>query len=420
VAATRRPRRARRARPALPSGRAALRALSSSALALGGFANPAAADGRAETVHTEFNTSRYRESPIESSQGLPDAERDRMEVSMQQLLMRAPLPWTQSWDFGTELVIESMSGATPWYSVPDAAGTPIQVMSGATVEDARRDVNLSLNHYRENSRIGLGTGYSSEKDYSAFNFSCNGETHFNEKNTTLSGGLGLSLDEIEPVETELFTTRPDHEEKRSLTLFGGLGQLLNRRSLVQSSLTYTFGSGYLSDPYKQVFIQGGTFLADSRPDARHSLAWLTRYRRHVEELEGTLSLDFQYYLDTWDISSYTVDLAWHHSYSESLSLFGSVRWYSQSEADFYVPYFNSAPAQSEYSSDYRLSAFGAVGFGIGGEYRFRTRWTGRYEWHVKLSWENYRSSPDLAHGGSGQSPGLVNWSVLSLGIAARF
>jgi hypothetical protein len=410
----------RRTRRSALGGRAALRALGSSALALSGVAGNAAADGRTEAVYAELNTSRYSEDPIDKAKGLPGADTDRMSIDMQQLLVRGPMPFFERWDFGVELILESMSGATPWYQAPDAGGTPIQILSGATVEDKRRDVNLSASLYRENSRLGFGTGFSTEKDYSAMSFSFDGETHFNEKNTTVSGGMGLSLDEIDPVDQALFVERPGKEDKKTLTLFGGLSQLLDRRSVVQTSLTYRFGDGYLSDPYKRVFVLGGIFLPDSRPDSRHSLAWLTRYRRHVEELSGTFHIDYQYHFDTWEVNSHTVDIAFHKSLSEALSIVASLRWYSQSEADFYVSYFDTDPGRGEYSSDYRLSAFGAIGFGLSGEYRFRTRFTGNREWRVKMSWENYKSSGDFGSGGGDPSPGLVNWSVLSIGLAVRW
>ncbi len=401
--------------------RNALRALTSSALALSGVASRASADTPIERIITDYNFSQYREDELDRSKGLPLGETARYEVDMHQFSLRAPVPWTERVDFGIELLHETMSGASPWYIVPDAAGTPIQVMSGATIEDERNDVMVNLNYYYDNARLGFGSGYSDENDYSALNFVLDGETHFNEKNTTLSGGLGVSFDEIEPTDAELFTTRPASEDKKSYSVYLGLAQLLSRRSIVQSTLTYRFSDGYLSDPYKQMFVIGGIFLPDSRPDSRHQFSWLTRFRRHVEELDGTLHFDYQFHIDDWDINSHTIELAWHQTLWDALKLIPSARWYSQSEAEFYVPYFVTNPGPGEYSADFRLSAYGAVGVGLKAEYTFRTRFTGDIDWRATIAWEKYVSSSDFSHAdASVESPGLVDFDVLTFGFSVRY
>lgn len=399
---------------------AALRALSASALALSGVARIAAADTPIDQVYTSYSFSSYDEDELETSKGLPLADGERYSVSTHQALLAAPL--TERIDFSLEVTHETMSGASPWYTVPDAAGAPIQVMSGASIEDQRDDFLLKTNYYLENARLGFASGYSSENDYSAINLGFDGETHFNEKNTTLSGGFGLSLDEIEPTDADLYPTRPSHESKQTYSLNLGLSQILNRRSIVQSNLSYAFGTGYLSDPYKQVFAVGGVFFSDERPDSRHGLAWLTRYRRHIEEFEATMHLSYQYYLDTWGVSSHTIEASWYQSYGDDLQITPTVRYYTQTEADMYVNYLPlGATGGGEYSSDYRLSSYGALGLGVKAEYALRTSWLADIDWKLKLSYERYLSSADLAFSSPNvEAPGLVSFDVVSIGISAEF
>lgn len=408
-------------RPSAKGGDSAtLRALKASALALSGMARIAAADAPIDEVYTSYSFSSYAEDDLETSKGLPLADRERYSVSTHQAMLAAPL--TDRIDFSLEVTHETMSGASPWYTVPDAAGAPIQVMSGASIEDQRDDFLLKANYFFENARLGLSSGYSGENDYSAMNFGFDGETHFNEKNTTLSGGIGMSFDEIEPTDSDLFATRPTHETKQTYSLNIGLSQILNRRTIVQSSLSYAFGNGYLSDPYKQVFAVGGVFFSDERPDSRHGLSWLTRYRRHIEEFEATMHLSYQYYWDTWGVSSHTLEVAWYQSYGDNFQLTPTVRYYTQSEADMYVNYLPlGSTGGGEYSSDYRLSSYGALGLGLKGEYIIRTPWVADIEWKLKLSYERYLSSADLAFGGpSVEAPGLVSFDVFSIGISAAF
>ena len=399
----------------------ALCALRRAALALTTLASQASADTPVDRITADYNYSLYSEAELNKSDGLAGAERDRYEVTMHQFRLQSPIPFSERMDFSVELVQEAMSGASPWYVVPDAAGSPIQVMSGATIKEERNDLLISTNRYYYNARVGLTSGYSSENDYSSFNFSFDGVTHFNEKNTSLSAGLGISFDTIEPTDAELFTTRPAEEEKKSYTLFLGLSQLLGRASTIQSSLTFNHGNGYLSDPYKSMFVLGGTFLPDSRPDSRNQIAWLTRFRRHLREIDGTLHADYRLYADDWGVTSHTIELAYHKELWRSLKIVPSVRYYSQTAADFYEPFFNALPTGDEFTNDYRLSAYGALSFGLKAEWFFRIPWTGRSNWRAILGWEHYVSSGDLALVEvTTPAPGLVDYNVVTIGRSVAY
>jgi hypothetical protein len=418
----RRERRRRRSlsRPsAAPS--AALKALWGSALALSGLPLAARADSPVERFSAEYNYSQYTEDDLPRNRVVAGAETSRYEVDMHQLAIRSPLTATS--DLGIELVHETMSGASPWYSYPldplIIGSDALQFMSGATIDDARTDVLATYNRYYDRSRVGYSAGYSTENDYSAINLGVDGETHFNEGNTTLSAGLDISIDEIEPTDADSNPLRPDSEDKKSLTLSGGLAQVVSRSTLVDTSLTYKFSDGYLSDPYKAVWYQDGTqIVSDERPDSRHQLAWLSRFRGHVRELDGTLQADYRLSLDDWGVMSHTLAFAWHQQFGQRFSVTPSFRYYSQSEADFYRAYFAQGQnLTSERSSDYRLSAYGAILFGIKGQYRFRSRWTGKRDLMLTLAWDRYFSSEDLSfESDAEQVPGLVDYNIVTLGF----
>lgn len=412
-------RRERQSRKQACGTSATLQALWGSALALSCLPQAARADSPVERVSADYSFSQYSEDDIPSEKVF-FGETSRYEIDMHQFALRSPLTATS--DLALELVHETMSGASPWYSIPDIPGPgsePLQFMTGATIDEARTDVLGTLNRYYDNARMGYSVGYSTENDYRAINLGVDGETHFNDGNTTLSAGLGISLDEIEPSDPELFTTRPDSEDKKTLSLVGGFSQILNRAVLIDSGLTYKFSDGYLSDPYKAVWYQdGGIILSDERPDSRHQIAWLSRFRGHVRELEGTLQADYRLHWDDWGLISHTIELAWHQQFGQRLSITPSFRYYSQGEADFYRPYYDLGQAPtSERSSDYRLSAYGAILFGIKGQYRFRTRWTGKRDLVVTLAWDRYFSSEDLSfESGAKESPGLVDYDSLTLAL----
>jgi hypothetical protein len=402
------------------NGSTALQALWGSALALTCLPQAARADAPAERFSADYSFTQYTEDSLPSEKVF-FGETSRYEIEMHQLAFRTPLGATS--DLGIELVHETMSGASPWYSIPDIPGPgsePLQFMTGATIDDARTDVLANFNRYYENARVGYSAGYSTEKDYNAINLGIDGETHFNDGNTTLSGGLGISLDSIEPTDADLFATRPDDEDKKSLSLMTGFSQILNRAVLIDTSLTYRFSDGYLSDPYKAVWHQNtGSIVSDERPDSRHQIAWLSRFRGHVRELGGTMQADYRLGWDDWGILSHTIELAWHQQFGQRFALTPSFRYYSQSEADFYRPYYDLGESVTSLrSSDYRLSAYGAILFGVKGQYRFRTRWTGKRDLMLTLAWDRYFSSEDLSFDpGDKEAPGLVDYDSLTLSIS---
>ncbi len=401
-------------------GSPTFRALWSGAMALAGPAGAALADSPADRWSVEYNHSFYKEDDLDIAKGLVGGETGRYEIEMQQFSVRAP--FSDRWDLALDIVIEEMSGASPMYVVPDAAGQPVQVMSGASIEDERRDFLVTSNRYFDNGRLGFSGGHSSEKDYSAINAGIDGETHFNEGNTTLSAGLGMSFDTIEPTDAALFTTRPDEEDKQTYSVLVGLSQILNRATLLQTSLTYQYGTGYLSDPYKQVFVLGGIFLPDERPDVRHQFAWLSRFRGHVRELAGTLHADYTFSWDDWGINANTFEIAWYQKLGENLLIVPSARYYAQSQSSFYVPYFATPPpVGSTYSSDYRLSSYGSLELGIKAEYTASGRWTLDHDIILTLTWDRYFSSEDLSLQDHAQeAPGLVSYSVFTVGIGLRW
>jgi uncharacterized protein DUF3570 len=412
----------RRSRRERRRERATLRALTSSALALiGGAAGKASADTAMDHYEAAYTFSTYSEDKLKVSETIPGGERNRYVIDTQQASVAGPV--TDWLDLGLQLTHETMSGASPWYTTQDAAGTPIQILSGATIQDTRNDLKLHGNYYTDEGRLGFGGGYSTENDFTAMDFGVDGERHFNEKNTTLSGGLGASFDTITPTQADLYPTRPKEKSKQSYSGFLGLSQIINRRSILQASFSYNLNNGYLSDPYKEVFQIGAhTQYGDFRPNRRQQFAFLVRYNRHIEETESTIHLTYQYYVDTWGMSSHQAELAFYQNFGDSFQIAPYGRYYTQSGADFYVPYLRqNVPRPDDMSSDFRLSPYGAIAFGVKAEYAFHTFWWRDVEWRAHASIERYLSSGDLSFQSvSVPAPGLVNFTVYSVGLAVKF
>ncbi len=394
---------------------AVLNALTSSAMALPGLAQRASAESSPTEVRADYKYSRYSEHPMKASKVAPGSETQRYDIDIHQFRFETGI--TDRIDLDVELGHETMSGASPWYIEPGPNGDPVQVMTGATIDEARTDALLSSNLYLDQGKATLGAGVSYEKDYLAISGSLGGERQFNEKNTTLSGSFGFSVDQLSPSDTDRFPNRPDSEDKQTYDFNLGLGQVLGRNANVQTSLSYRFGTGYLSDPYKLAFVQNGP-ETDVRPDQRHQIAWLTRYRHHLKNVGATIHLDYQFAYDDWEINSHTIELAWYQTLWDRFRVIPSLRYYSQSQAYFYAPYYLGPRSDGLRSSDYRLSPYGALAWQVKAEARFQT-WS--LVWDASVSYQRYLSDGNLAlQSVSVENPGLVSYDLFSVGLTARF
>ncbi len=399
-------------------GRRALHALSAGAAALPGLAGNGFAEAPAERVRAEYGWSNYSEDSVDSDSLISGSEGDRYEIDMHQF--SASVPLGDRFDAALDVSYETMTGASPWFILPAADGTPVQVMSGATIEEERTDLLLSGSYYLDRGKLSAGSGISVEKDYTALNGNVAGEWHLNDKLTTLSGGLGFSFDDIEPTDSNLFLLRPEHGEKNSQSLFFGVAQVIDRFSVIQTSLAFQRSKGYLDDPYKQVFV-AGSVLADSRPDARLQGAWLTRYRRHFAPVEGTLHADYRFAVDDWSMTAHSFELAWYQSFFDFVRVVPSFRYYTQSQTNFYAPYYLVPRSDGHHSNDYRLSPYGAISWKVKAETDFHTPWIRPIDWKANLTWERYRSDTDLAPVDvSIENPGLVSFNLLTFGLKALF
>lgn len=389
----------------------ALLALTSSALALPGIAGKSQAATPATETSLDYKYSRYSEDDISRGKtSSPDTERYEIDSHQFRLLR----PWGDAYDVTVDLLYETMSGASPWFIMPGANNEPIQVMSGATIKDTRADALLKLRQYGEHTTYGASIGLSDEDDYQALNFGLEGEWEINEAQS-YSLGIGYSDDDIKPTDggSTQFPDRIESASRDSISAYAGFSQIIDAQTVVQSSVSFSKQDGYLSDPYKLAYVNNDT-TNDSRPDGRELFTWLTRFRHFFTEMRAALHLDYRYFEDDWDITSHTAEAAWYQNIGDGWQLVPSLRYYSQSQAFFYQPFYAQARGDGFASSDYRLSPYGALSF----RFKLSKSWAG---WTASLNWEQYDSSGDYAiEDVDAENPGLVDFSLLSLGISKRF
>ncbi len=391
-------------------------ALAGSALGLPGISGKALAVTQGE-AEVDYSYSLYQEEdmPREKQSGAT-SDTERYTIDTHQL--RVVRPWGDTYDLTVDLLYETMSGASPWYVLPNPdpnqSEKPLQVMSGASgIEDTRKDVLAKVRKIYDDSAGAVSLGYSTEDDYTSVNMALEGVWELDDKQKTVTLGIGGSDDDIEPVDTHRFPGRVEHETKTSISAYAGLSMVIDAQTIVQSSVSFTRQNGFLSDPYKLAFVSG-TLVQDSRPDGREQFTWLTRLRRFFPEWLGALHADYRFYDDDWGVESHTIDLGWHQNFSGQLQLIPSIRYYTQSQAYFYAPYYNAPRNDNFASSDYRLSPYGALSFRLDAVKKIGT-------WAFRLGWEMYDSDSDLAiKSVKVENPGLIEFSNFRISISKYF
>lgn len=87
-------------------------------------------------------------------------------------------------------------------------------------------------------------------------------------------------------------------------------------------------------------------LLEKRPDMRSEWTGSMRYVQYVEPLNAALHFDYHFFHDDWGINAHTFEADWNQPLGAGWSVTPRVRYYSQNAANFYYPYLVSNQALS--------------------------------------------------------------------------
>lgn len=319
--------------------------------------------------------------------------KDRMQIKAPQIWFRSPFGGRS--EFEGYYVVDSMSGASPLYH------NTLSGASGIGVEDDRIAADGKLTHYFEDFSLGLGLTTSSEDDYNSRGASIEARFWSADKNTTYTISASAGDDDITSSIDGSF-----QDSRDVLGILAGVTQTINRRSLLQSNITYTNSDGYFSDPYKPL---------DNRPRSRDQFSWLNRYRLFVPSIKSSLHADYRLYLDSWGVLSHMLEVALYKTLGETWAVRPSLRYYTQRRADFFSSTFPPRTEGGFYSADQRISDFGSITPGIKIVKEFADGWL------CDVSFDFVIQDPDLKLGSARNSPIDSFYArIFSAGIAKKF
>ena len=327
---------------------------------------------------------------------------------------------------------DTVVGASPFWNVPTIApydptkglgifsnpntgetiktDETVQVMAFASPE-VRKQEDFKLGYEWNEAELDVGGGVSVERDYDSSFVNMAGRWDLNQKLTTLALGLSYTNSFVHANRFPFNVVNSDvpnpptvqgHREDGAVSF--GLTQVLSKNSLLQAGVSFTQSTGYLSNPYKEVLffaplnapellspdpstglLQSLAFSKfDNRPRLRDQWTWDARYAHYFTDFDAALHLDYKLYHDSWGITAHTFEANWAQPLGHGWTITPIVRYYSQSAANFYSPFFvlnqtltfddylnvatngdtSKLNFPAHFSSDYRLSAFGALSGGL--------------------------------------------------------
>jgi hypothetical protein len=386
-----------KARKPLP-GRGRLAALTAAAMALPGVHLRAAELAGTNPWAVEASHLEYFESG------------NRMRVRVNQAT--ATVPIGDSILLVGDAIQDLMSGASPIFNAPGLGGAPQQVLTGASVNDNRKagDIGGSV-FFGENqvNQVTLRQGWSHENDYKSTWTSIEARHFANQKDTTLAAGFAFNDDGVSSHDA------PDDFQKRiKRDFFVGVTQVIDERSLIELSLEYSYSNGYLSDPYKLVFVQETGLLPDARPGQRRQIALTGKYLAYVQPIDSALQIVGSLSTDNWGINAGALEAQFKKQLPGEWLVNAGGRIYTQSSADFYQVLFQSAPADGLHTSDYRMAGFGSIAWLAGVTKQLTPNFSVQFA--AERSYRRY----SLRSGGAGFDGDNYIWSFYLLTLQAQF
>lgn len=333
------------------------------------------------------------------------------------------------------LAIDSLTGASPSGATPanvvqtftsPSGESEYAVSAGAQALDTSfldTRTALSATWTLPVTRLALlsvGASLSDEYDYTHTGVNARLARDFNNRNTTLSFGVALANDTIDPVGgspaplTPMLglapTSKLGDQSKDVTDWLIGVTQVLSRHTIVQLNYSLSQSDGYLTDPYKILSVVdpvtgnpvagplgSGRFryLYERRPETRDKQSV---YALLKHDFDGdVLETSYRYMTDDWGVDSHTFDVRYRWSFGADRYLQPHVRFYQQTAADFYrTVLFDGEPLPAFATADHRLGEFDGLTVGL--KYGQPTARGGEWSARIEYYTQSGNASPGSAVG----------------------
>ena len=292
-----------------------------------------------------------------------------------------------SHDIGTDynikadFVHDAVSGATPsWQSDTGSGASSRDTYEDYTYgnqkfDEARNAASILLTtRFANRDELYTGFDYSRESDFDSKSISAE-YLHYTDKshNQSITVGASYAYNEILSYDYDTGSGASQKETASSINAEIGLNQVLNAKSSVKVSGFIISDDGYLSNPHASIIrdykSSNRRQVSENRPDTRLAYGMDMKYIRLLTD-NLSYQIGYRFYSDDWDISSHTINNDIYYKVTDNLTLGAGLRYYDQSEAEFYNGSKKFFSTEEYASSDERLSSFDALTYKASVDYKF--------------------------------------------------
>ncbi len=219
--------------------------------------------------------------------------------------------------------------------VSSASVDVVSQASATTIHDTRQQASASVAQTIGSLKLHGGYSYSHENDYLSNSLNAGLDQELFDKNTTLSLGYSVSLNDVGRAGDLNFSRGLDnHGVSASWT------QIVSPTLVTQLTYELGYASGFQSSPYRFVPVRMNIdaapefWVMETDPDTRMRNAFVLGVNRAIGD-DSSVQADYRYYFDDWGITSHTLGLRYFTHLTHHLELRLRERFYTQGSASFY-------------------------------------------------------------------------------------
>lgn len=298
---------------------------------------------------------------------------ERIEVSS--WYAETEIEFEKDWSFEFLGTVDAWSGATPNGLPPEESdpGKPNEWLN-VVPEEIRKAGLFTIRKEVPEYNFSFEYGISDEPDYLSRSYALQYSYKLAAETLLLNAGISFQDDSVQNADGAFV-------EKTTPTITFGLNRILDKFTSFTLNLSYSWPSGYLSDPYKGVpanerfaSVPDEVFLfKENRPDQREIFVLYSEISRYFESLALGGHMSYRYFQDDFELDGHTLEIESNKRLGDSLVWSPRYRYYRQSKASFYSPlarkyesYLDSPnPSLGPfYSADHRLSSLESHSYGL--------------------------------------------------------
>jgi hypothetical protein len=182
-----------------------------------------------------------------------------------------------------------------------------------------------------------------------------------------------------------------------------VSQIVTRNLIAGASWETVTEEGFLNNPYRRVRYadptasRGYSLEPERYPRTRTGNAAAVRARYYLP-YRASIGADYRYYTDTWGINAHTLEASYTHPWRGRWVFDARLRYYRQTQADFFRDLFPRSNFANFLARDKELSSFTSQSAGIGVSYEYtparlrflhRSTLNFRYDF-LRFKYDNFR------------------------------